>query len=96
MSTTTAEKIAIMQAFEDGEEVQRYSKHYKEWVLEILPLWNWCQSDYRIKPQPKVIWVNEYEDGDNYGYDTLEGAKDNISPEHARTLIKYVEVMEDE
>jgi hypothetical protein len=57
--TTTAEKIAVMQAFEDGEAIERLD--CGKWSpFNYEPSWNWYKYSYRIKPQPKIIYVNEY------------------------------------
>lgn len=56
------EQIAVMQAFADGEEVQiDVGQH--EWRDDPDPEWNWVRFNWRIKPQPKIIWVNEYRQG---------------------------------
>lgn len=52
---TTAEMIAVMQAYADGKKME-----YKgvegapyDWEECPDPLWNWVLCDYRIKPEPK-------------------------------------------
>lgn len=50
---TTAEKIAVMQAFERGEVVEiRSVKDESTWtdVHWESPDWDWASCDYRIKP----------------------------------------------
>lgn len=72
MAKTTKEKIEVMQAFEDGEAVEKYDdggwKDYNErhpsWSLGVSPVWDWGGYDYRIKPKPpKVLWA-VYRDGE--------------------------------
>ena len=49
-----------MEAFERGEEIEiRLSLTLGTWVKEILPIWNWSEYDYRIKPKPKQVVVIE-------------------------------------
>ena len=48
--TTTAEKIKVMQAFEDGAEIEWHNG--SQWVSREAPEWNWCDCDYRIAPKP--------------------------------------------
>ena len=58
----TKEMIEVMQAFEDGKEIeesQRYKDKengmpYNKWVMVEQPIWNWSNNDYRIKPKEKV------------------------------------------
>ena len=48
---TTLEKIAVMQAFEDGKTIEYNIKDRGiGWAKSSYPLWNWGESDYRIKP----------------------------------------------
>jgi len=49
----TKQKIAIMQAFADGKEIE-YRPNKKEWFdlsATKEPLWNFTISNYRIKPK---------------------------------------------
>jgi hypothetical protein len=94
---TTAEKIAVMQAFEDGKEIQfRNNSRPDSWIDCPNPAWNWEMTDYRVKPEPRVIWVNEYSDGLNtWHYQTREDANINIGRRARIACRKFVEVMED-
>ena len=64
MSLTLKEKIAVMQAALDGADMQITWDGATGWHDIYRPEefdWNWGKYDYRIKPQPKEIWVNEYD-----------------------------------
>lgn len=52
---TTKEKIAIMQAFEDGKKIELYSKTDNVWYSATSPDWNWAICDYRIKPEHEYV-----------------------------------------
>lgn len=54
---TTAEKIAVMQAHEDGREIEYQPHHGAAWVaIEFTPSWDWLSSDYRVaEPKPDSI-----------------------------------------
>lgn len=59
---TTKEKIKVMQAFEDGKEVEYINKGFKgsRWLaVHKDPLWNWHTHDYRTKELDwdKIAWV---------------------------------------
>lgn len=63
----TKEKIAVMQAWLDGEKIEVASCRDGIWrELEGLPDWNWRSNVYRIKPEeiikPSIEWdhVAEY------------------------------------
>lgn len=52
---TTKEKIAVMQAYEDGKTIQLFSKQTMQWVdIEKEPVWSWIANTYRVKPEPKI------------------------------------------
>lgn len=92
--STTAEKIAVMQAHEAGEVIEYANSGKSDWEEIIHPAWDWASFDYRIKPrEPRVIWVNEYEGG---GYLVFES--ESSATGHARSAVrkavKYVEVIE--
>lgn len=52
---TTKEKIAIMQAYEDGKKIEICGKTEKVWHNAISPDWNWAACDYRIKQEPEYV-----------------------------------------
>ena len=56
MAKTTAEKIAVMQAFEEGKKIEIDIQDGRGFhCLGWIPNWNWEENDYRIKPQPAPI-----------------------------------------
>lgn len=93
---TTAEMIAVMQAFERGEKIERRPDGRSPWVEVEEPAFNWGTSDYRIKPrEPRVIWVNEFQDGDVAAFPVKDwAARVGNSPKFKRTAVKYIEVIE--
>ena len=57
----TKEKIAVMQAFVEGKEIQVSTRHSTEWKrLVWMPEWDWTSYNYRIKPEPKFVYINVY------------------------------------
>jgi hypothetical protein len=50
---TTKEKIAVMQAFEDGKQCQAREKGRNDWCDFTCTNWNWADCDFRIKPEEK-------------------------------------------
>ena len=61
---TVKEKIEVMQAFEDGKQVEVTISGKSKWFNCGEPTWNWVASDYRVKPEPVEFWMNLYPDGD--------------------------------
>lgn len=54
---TTKEKIEVMAAYEKGKQIECRSRSgcqaWVDWILPQEPAWNWENSDYRIKEEPK-------------------------------------------
>lgn len=56
-TSTTAGKIAIMQAHERGEHIQYFCKVDRRWYPADTPTWSWRDTDYRIKPAPREFVI---------------------------------------
>jgi len=75
-TTTTAGKIAVMQAFEDGKVIESRMKPLPDnWTVAKPPVWNWMSMDYRIKPEPREWWVCFYDE-----QDVSDGGRTWIAP----------------
>lgn len=48
---TIQEMIEVMQAYEQGEEIEY--RDNGEWVATDDPAWSWNNTDYRVKPNKK-------------------------------------------
>jgi len=52
------EQIAVMQGFADGKEISYKLKDSSWWKTPnsrtFVPIWNWSDYDYRIKPAPPI------------------------------------------
>ena len=64
MTKTTAEKIAVMQAFERGKPIERFSYRCGEgWLPTKDPVWDWHLFDYRVAlTKPSVDWSHVSDD----------------------------------
>lgn len=51
---TIEEKIAVMQAFADGREIEVKVEGGSEWVKASAPEWNWLLFDYRVKEEISI------------------------------------------
>ena len=91
--------IEIMQAYLDGKGIEVCNKASKfKWVNTVIPSWDWISSDYRIKPKPKELWVNEiiYDDINtvsSLAYQTKEDAINRAGPGIDKTAVHYKEVL---
>jgi len=81
--TTTAEKIAIMQAYVDGKTIEvrmrKYSDRY-EWLHITVPSWDWSNCAYRVKPEPPKTpdYINWDHVGPELNYMARDLRKDKI------------------
>ena len=59
---TTAEKIAVMQAYERGETIeQKFLTNDKSLYLKgYPPTWDWEHWDYRIAHKPRELIVKKH------------------------------------
>jgi hypothetical protein len=90
----TLRKIAVMQAYVDGKEIEMTS-HGDLWVRCDFPTWNWSDKDYRVKPEPRAFWVNIYDSGVlGRAYMTKEEAENGAIEGHRNKCIKVREVVE--
>jgi len=55
---THDEMIAVIQHHKNGGKVEYMGRAENTWTLTSgKPLWNFAQHDYRIKPEPMVIFA---------------------------------------
>jgi hypothetical protein len=98
-TSTTAGKIAVMQAFEDGKKIQAKRKASGVWVQADAPTWDWYGVEYRIAPEPLELWVNTYPVGSGDIFQSVcwlseEDARGNVGPRPIRTAVHMREVTE--
>jgi hypothetical protein len=67
--STTKEKIRIMQAFEDGKPIEQLFENgipplcFDKGTYSGEPDWNWLNCEYRIKREPRRVWIVYNEEG---------------------------------
>lgn len=62
---TTEEMIEVMQAYVAGKEIQMqvFSSEGQIWQAVVTPKWDWRNNKYRIKPEPRVIYLPKFSGG---------------------------------
>jgi len=90
------ELLPIIQAYAEGKYIQARDEATDLW-FDVSSEDIYFENDYieyRIKPEPKVIYVNEYKNH-AYGYDTKEQAEEKhcgcIDCEPVRKAVRYIE-----
>lgn len=91
----TKKAIEVMQAFVDGKPCEWKFEHIGPWDRVFRPTWDWHKHDYRIKPEPKEIWVNEYDDGSASAYNSEDKALYAYNDGATRKAVRYREVIEE-
>ena len=101
MNRSQAKKLLpIMQAFADGKTIQaRYTDHEDEWNDQLSIGFYKHNLEWRVKPEPEVIYVNGYKAGARHGFSSEKDALDQIKeePDYCRTVFiakKFIEVIE--
>ncbi len=67
---TLKQKIAVMQAAEDGKDIEILQGKDVWDKIDFQPDFNWEICDYRIKEEPVEFWVNVYDSGVGGNYKT--------------------------
>jgi len=91
---TVDQMIEVLTAYKAGKKVQ--VKLMQGWADVDDPKWSFDVDDYRVKPEPKVLWVNEYKNGSGYGHTTRENAEGVARESHTRIAVRYVEMPDED
>ena len=86
---TESEILEVVQAYMDGKEVEYYDGCSCRWENCDDPEWNFADLQWRIKRQPRVIWVNEYNQTGFFGSTCFDNKEDCVRP------VKFIEVLDD-
>ena len=86
--------IATMQAFKEGKAIQRRHLHGIDapWIDAPKPSWNWSMFDYRVKPEPRRVWVNMYCNRMGFAHASREQADANAG-DVSTECVEFVEVV---
>jgi hypothetical protein len=69
------QQLAVMQAFVDGKKLQvRTKKPENSWRELSNPTWQWDVIEYRIKPEPEVVYISKSKYGSFYAHTDYESA----------------------
>lgn len=64
----------IAEGIAQGKELHAQLPYDPVWRITENPTWS-KEVEYRLKPEPRVVWVNFYRDGRNSHYSSAEAAK---------------------
>lgn len=66
---TTEEMISVMRAYADGKTIQfkpNMANEWLDWTVDVDPLWEWTEIDYRVKPEAPKKKVVPYENAEEF------------------------------
>lgn len=90
------ELLPIIQAFAEGKEIQYIStlpNDHHVWLFTSSPQWA-DEHDYRIKPEPRELWLVSYNEVSCSLYPTKEEAEKDFSCGKPQEIIHLREVIE--
>jgi hypothetical protein len=95
--------IAVLQAAKAGKRVEfrsRKCQFLPPWEDSPCPSWDFDEFEYRVKPEPRTIWVNEVRNENPIStkvfrrvYDSHQEAASNAVSNCVRIAVKFVEVI---
>jgi hypothetical protein len=93
---THDEMIAVIAAHRDGKQLEYKSISDTNWKLATTPVFNFDIADYRIKPEPLVLWAVMTKENEVFASSKDKTAMDPWISDTSkqRTLKKFAEVAE--
>lgn len=87
--------LPLVQALAEGKVIQGYFEIDQLWRDIVELRFDAPTSQYRIKPEPREVWVNEYPSGrlGDMHYESQDDAKRGTSGVNAKQ-VRYREVIE--
>ena len=74
---TLDEMFAVLQAAKEGKMIQRQHKAFLDWCDIAEPDWDFVHFNFRVKPEPRTIWMNEYSHGSYAVHCSKDEAEEN-------------------
>jgi hypothetical protein len=88
---TPTEMIEVIKAYEEGNEIEMADKNKNDWKLIKVPLWNFAQLDYRVKPKEKFVYQYMYKNqSTNKYYITNEFYTDAFAASNQGIIMFYI------
>lgn len=89
--------LPLVKAMAEGKSIQMKKLKADGWIdfhADENISFDLPADQYRIKPEPRVIWVNEYTDGCLYLHSSEGEAKIHTRNTDYKRTLKFVEVVE--
>lgn len=93
-----ARRTVVQQAFLDGKPCQHDDPCSSVW-FDMKPNvnyeWDWDHHVYRLKPEPRVIYVADRLDGEGIVGNRAWESQEQCRVDGAKRIVKFAEVLED-
>lgn len=92
----TIDQINIMKAYTEGKSIQWKAIESNIWTdCRSSPSWDWSNHEFRVKSEPKEVWINTWPHGEIIWHDPESAKKQLEVPgnENGKT-VHYREVIE--
>ena len=90
------EIIDVVQAYLNGEAIEFKLRNSKNWNLADRPTWDFTCFDYRVRREPRTVYVNVYADGSMSEAKIYSTALDYPQSCNGVKMVEFIEVIEDE
>lgn len=97
---THDEIIAVVQAHKNGKSIESRCREGSchRWLESKDPGWNFYDYDYRVKLEPRVFWINEYQEsisGNKYLGTNRFDSKEKIIEQNYKGYVRTVKFVEE-
>ena len=86
--------LPLIQALAEGKIIQYCSTYDNRWYDTVEPTFEFPLEQYRIKPEPRVMFVRFNDDGIICSKSFDEAAIDRFVTQFGGRKVKFVEVIE--
>jgi hypothetical protein len=95
---TPSQIVEVVQAHMDGKRIQVKPKDGRSWHDTLFPKWDFMGYEYRVKPEPLVLWMLKRNGKLLGGYHSEKGAAfaaSQIGGYEGSEVVKMMEVLDD-
>jgi len=87
--------LPLVQAMAEGKAIEGYFELDEKWMQLVEVRFDAPASQYRIKPEPREVFIPRWPDGfEGASYDSEEEARKAVSVDTKCKIIRYREVVE--
>lgn len=86
-------QISVMEAFLAGKTILAKPHHQKQhWIMSSDPVWLWAMTDYKVAPEPRVVYMAEHHIGGLGQFGSVDECME-LTGCDKENVVKFVEVL---